>query len=107
MSILKRLAAKRNGDVAKVVYVIGDSEMSLDDAPGIVRFALKGLGKKFQKKFDHLVHPETGERPRIHLVVPNPEKPEVQCRLVTDSEEMRAWLKTKGIDIGEVVKDAA
>lgn len=110
-SILKRLRDKREGNVAKVRFEVAGQEITFGEGgnvvDGLVRATMKNLGKKFQKKYAHLVHPETGERPDIVISVPDPKKPSVQCRLVTDSEVLRAWLKGQGIVIGEIVATGA
>lgn len=56
------------------------------------------------KAFGHLVHPESGERPQIWLVVKDVLTAQVEVRLVTDSEPLRAWLKEKGAPIGELIQ---
>ncbi|AOG03420.1 hypothetical protein [Bosea sp. RAC05] len=68
------------------------------------RRMLQSIGDKQVKKFGHLVHPETGERPEIWLVVENPLTGSVSIRLVTDSEPLRSWLKSKGVVIGEALQ---
>lgn len=71
-----------------------------------LRRMLDSIASKQVKKFGHLVHPETGERPEIWLVVDNPLTGSISIRLVTDSEELRTWLKSKGVVIGEAVQNA-
>lgn len=73
----------------------------------LVRRLLKSTGAKMQKKFSHLVHPETGERPQIVIHIENPGKPSIQCKLVTDSAPLRDWLKGQGVVIEDVSVEAA
>ncbi len=69
-----------------------------------LRRMLDSIAAKQVKKYGHLVHPETGERPDIWLVVENPLKGSISIRLVTDSETLRAWLKSKGVVIGKALQ---
>ena len=70
-----------------------------------LRRTLDSIAAKQVKKFGHLVHPETGERPDIWLVVENPLKGSISVRLVTDSEDLRTWLKSKGVAISEGIQE--
>lgn len=95
-----------------VVYMVADKEIVLEGdgnmASRALRKLLKHHGKKAQKKYGHLVHPTSGERPTIVVQVPDPKKAILQIRLKTDSEEMRNWMKTQGLPVvGEIVGEAA
>lgn len=99
MSLLKN--DQTDEDLPPIRFEIRGSEIDLSKANRLLRKLLTSVGKKQQKRFGHLVHPETGERPTIVLAVPDPSKPAVQCRLDTKSPVLRAWLKDQGIVIDE------
>jgi hypothetical protein len=94
-------------DLPKVRYEVAGKEIDLENANRMVRKLMQSIAAKQQKNFSKYVHPETGERPDLVLVLPDPSKPSIQCRLVTDSEVLRAWLKEQGVVIGEVVNEPA
>lgn len=97
-------------DLPQVHYFIKDMEIDPEDPKSVpnrlLRRLLASTGKKAAVKYKGLVHPETGERPRIELHAKlSMTKPGVEIRLRTDSAELRDWLKTKGIVIGEVTPE--
>jgi len=104
MGLLKK---NREVDLSNVRFEVKGDEIDIADLNRTMRGLMTSVAKKFQKKFGHLQHPETGERPTIVVVIPDPSKPSVQCRLVTDSQPLREWLKGKGIVIDEVVAGQA
>lgn len=105
MSLLKSKPDPEN--LPAVRYMVKDQEVDLSDLNRMFRKLMESVGRKQQKKFGHLVHPETGERPDILVVLPDPGKPAIQCRLKTDSQVLREWLKSKGIVIDEIVASDA
>lgn len=91
--------------VPAVRYEVKGEEIDISKLNRFMRRLLEKTGKTQAKKFAKYVHPETGERPDVVISIPDPGKPSVQARLVTDSPDLREWLKSQGIVIGEVVVD--
>lgn len=112
-AFLDRLKSRREGSAdSRVRFFLIDQEFSLDDGVvtnSLVRKALKAEAKRKEKQFGggKYTHPETGERPEIHMVLSDPKNPQISVRLVTDSPILREWLNRQGIVIGEVVKPGA
>jgi hypothetical protein len=92
------------GETSCVAYEYG--EMRIDPADPLsvpsrlVRRLLLSEGKKAEKRFGHLVHPETGERPTVVLHIPKGSL-RLELRLVTDSTGLREWLIGKGVVVAE------
>lgn len=100
MALLKK---KAEVDLSNVRFEVKGEQIDIGGLNRMMRGLMTSVAKKQQKRFGHLQHPETGERPTIVIAIPDPGKPSVQCRLVTDSQPMREWLKQQGIVIDEVV----
>jgi len=64
-----------------------------------IRRQLDGIARKQAKNFAHLVHPETGERPDVWIVVQDPSTLKAEVRLVTNSPSMNEWLQSKGVGV--------
>lgn len=84
----------------QVRYEVGGTPFDFENKGNLVnrmvRRTLLKQGEIMIKKFGHLVHPDTGERPTLVVSMPNPSKPSVERRLDTDSDVMREWLVAKG-----------
>lgn len=95
---------------ARVRFFLGEEEFDPADPKAVMnrvaRRLLRAQADKQARKYAGLVHPETGERPDVHLVIADPTARSMQVRLVTDDPAMREWLRTKGHVIGEVTKVA-
>ncbi len=94
-----------NASPARVRFFMAGSEFDPTDPRQVLnrvaRRLLKSTGDKQGRKYGGLVHPETGERPDVHLVIADPTARDMQVRLVTDSVPLRDWLKAKGIVVGD------
>lgn len=107
-------------ELPNVTFQYGDHEVDLEslqeskDKIGLgnkinrmVFRSLKKTAAKVQKQYASLVHPETGERPKIVLYIPDSlfDLNKIQVRLITDSPELKEWIKSKGIVIEDVSKE--
>ncbi len=93
----------------RVRFMFKDMEIDPTDPLSVgnraVRKQLVKVGEKQAAKYAHLVHPDTGERPTLNLVIRELFPPSMEVRLVTDSPVVRDWLKGKGIVVGEALGD--
>ena len=93
-------------ELPRLIFTQAGSEVDLDSARGMLRRQIRKMlmkeGEKAQKKFGHLVHPETGERPDVVIMLPEKGKLNFRIMLKTDSEKLRDWLKGQGIVIEDI-----
>ena len=99
-----RKAAARGG----YRFFVGGLEMDVSKMTSgpekLVRMSLDRQVAKFLEKSGDLAHPVSGERPEIHFVSPKLDGKGIQMRLVTDSQELRDHLTSKGFPVhGELV----
>ncbi len=104
------MPSSKSQSPTRVKFFVGDGEVDLSDPKAVLnrlaRRLLKAQAEKQARNYAHLVHPETGERPEIHMVVTDVTARNMQVRLVTDDPVMREWLRGQGHVIGEVTKAA-
>lgn len=100
--------ASVDANLGRYRFIWGGVERDISKLTGDnsrIRSMMDDQYAKLIDTYGDLVHPETGERPDVHFVLPKGVSTKMEMRVVTDSPVLREWLAAKGLAVhGEIVE---